>query len=95
MIVSLNEFSPVIGDVSIADRILHIIKESINNNEENVTIDFTKIRVIATNCAKHIFGKLYIELGSELFFSKIVISNASENVKASIMNGIEAALHEN
>lgn len=93
MIVYLNEFAPVIGDVSIADRILRIIGDSIKK-EDIVTVDFTTIRVIATNCAKHIFGKLYIALGSEQFFSRIVISNASENVKVSIMNGIEAALQE-
>ena len=94
MIINLSDYAPVIGDVLVADKILKDIKHSLTNDGESVIVDFSPIRVIATNCAKHIFGRLYVDMGGESFFSRIVVINASENVKVSILNGIEAAIQD-
>lgn len=90
--ISLSEFAPVINGIEEADTIYKRIKTSLE--EADVLIDFSKIRFISTNCAKHIFGRLILEVGQEFFFDRIVISNACDNVRVSINTGIESALTE-
>ena len=50
---------------------------------------------MATFCAKQIFGKLYVDLGSENFFERIEILNASDDLKSIIKIGIQSAIQEN
>lgn len=88
--ISLKEYVPVINSIEDADKIYNMIKASLV--EDDVIIDFAEIRFISTNCAKHIFGTLILELGQEVFFNRVILSNASDNVKVSVNTGIENAL---
>ncbi|OXA65463.1 hypothetical protein B0A67_24400, partial [Flavobacterium aquidurense] len=69
------------------------IKKIISENN-NCIIDFKDVKSMATFNAKQIFGKLYLELGSNLFFEKIEIKNASDDLKLIIRLGIQSALED-
>ena len=53
-----------------------------------------KTKTMATYCAKQIFGRLYLELGAEAFFDKIILTNTSNEMKLIIKIGIQNALEE-
>ncbi|MCU0438170.1 MAG: STAS-like domain-containing protein [Raineya sp.] len=91
--LELKEFGTIISSETIGKDIYDLIKKTINNNEE-VIIDMTGIKSMATFCAKQIFGKLYIELGAEKFYNLISIKNATDDIKTIIQIGIENALEE-
>lgn len=93
MTIDLSKYAPVISSDDKADEILASIKNSLSQAEE-IILDFSRIRIISTKCAKRILGTLYGELGSEAFFSRIIIMNASENVRPSLSDGIESYLSE-
>ena len=59
---------------------------------EKLLIDFANIKSMATYNAKQIFGQLYLNLGAEDFFKKIIIKNASPSILAIIKLGITDSL---
>lgn len=89
--VSLTQYAPVIRDREVGQKIYDSIKE-MKPEEEVVTIDFKGIVTMATFCAKQIFGKLYMELNPDVFFSNIKIVNANEDVRLIIRIGIQNAV---
>ena len=91
--IYLEKFGPIISDKRIGEEIFSQIIE-ILEKENEITVDLTGILSMATFCAKQVFGKLYIELGSEKFFSSIKIKNASSDIKMIINMGINNALEE-
>ena len=88
--LDLKEYSPVINSIEKADEILKNIDAILE--KEIVEIDFEGIRFLSTNCSKHIFGHLFLELGQEAFFDKVIIKNASNNVRVSINAGSESSI---
>ena len=90
MRIDLSQYAPVISSDEKADEILSIIRQHLHE----IIVDFSGIRIISTKCAKRVLGTLYGELGSSLFFSKIIIENASDNVRPSLNDGIESYLAE-
>ena len=93
MRIDLSKYPPVISSDEKADEILSSIKQQLSCQGE-IIIDFSGIRIISTKCAKRILGSLYGELGSENFYTRIIIENASENVRPSLNDGIESYLAE-
>lgn len=93
MTIELSKYGPVISSDEKADEILSSVRQLLSGTEE-IVIDFSTIRIISTKCAKRILGTLYGELGPESFFSRIIITNASENVRPSLNDGIENYLAE-
>lgn len=91
--ISLNPYGPIIGSKTIGDEIYQLIKKELSKNEV-VVIEIDGIKSMATFCAKQIFGKLYIELGSQAFFEKINIKGADDDMKTIIQIGIQHALEE-
>ncbi len=94
MKIDLKEYGPIISSKTIGTEVYAKIKDQISENEQ-IEIDLSEIKTMATFCAKQIFGKLYLELGPELFFEKIVLKGASNDVKTIIQVGIQHALEEN
>lgn len=92
MTIDLSEYGPVIGDSVVASEIYHKIYSVVRNT--SVVIDMAGVKLMATFCAKQIFGKLYLELGPNDFYDKIQIKNASDNIKTTIGIGIETSLNE-
>lgn len=91
--LDLTEYGPIVGDKSVGDEIYNKIKTELEDNAK-VVIDLNNIKSMATFCAKQIFGRLYIELGSEMFFDKITLKGADDDLKTIIQIGIQSALEE-
>lgn len=89
--INLSKYAPVIRDKETGQQIYDSIKQ-MKPESEVVTIDFSDIVTMATFCAKQIFGKLYLELNPEVFFSNIKIINANDDVKLIIRMGIQNAI---
>ena len=91
IVISLNQYAPVISDEKTGLDILNSIKNALES--EDVVVDMTEVRSMATFCAKQIFGKLYVELGPSAFYSRIQIKNANDDIKVIIRMGIVSALN--
>jgi anti-anti-sigma regulatory factor len=91
-IINLSSYAPSIGSENKATEILSIIQETLKT--DNVILDFKNVQTMGTNCAKLIFGKLYNSLGSDSFFDRIGIINATPNIRRTIRLGIEFSLGE-
>lgn len=90
--VNLQKYAPIIGDKEIAKKIHDELLSAAK--EDGVQVNMAQVRLMATFCAKLIFGQLYTELGSEDFFSKVKIINVTENVKSTIYLGIKSAIED-
>lgn len=93
MKVELSKYGPIISDKEIGSEIHHMIVDSLKNNDV-LEVDFSTIISMATYCAKQVFGRLYIDLGSEIFFEKIKFQNVNDDLKIIIKMGIQSALEE-
>lgn len=91
-VLELKNYGPIISDRKTGDEIYLMIKKAIG--ESPVSVNLKQIKSMATFCAKQIFGKLYVELGAKVFFEKIEIKGASEDLKTIIKIGIQSALDE-
>lgn len=91
--ISLDKYVPAITNPEIAESIYNSINEQ-NPKENVVTIDLNGIEAMTTQCAKIIFGQLYIQLGADLFYRNIEIMNCSDGLQLVIEFGIEHALNQ-
>jgi len=91
--IDLSKYSPIISDKGIGEEIYNTIKKGLESNE-TLTVDMTGIRSMATFCAKQIFGKLYLEIGANSFFERLILKNASNDLKAIIKVGIQNAIED-
>lgn len=91
--IDLSKYSPIISDKGIGEEIYNIIKKGLESND-NITIDMSNIKSMATFCAKQIFGKLYLEIGANSFFERLILKNASSDLKAIIKVGIQNAIED-
>lgn len=89
--ISLETYGPAITNPVIAELVYKKIMEH-KPNDNVVTIDLAGIEAMTTQCAKIIFGKLYINLGADLFYKNIAITNCSDGLQLVIEFGIEHAL---
>jgi hypothetical protein len=92
-IIDLKEFGPIISDKTSGDEIYALIKNGIQDDRK-VEVNLSEIVSMATFCAKQIFGRLYIELGAELFFEQIKLAEANHDVQIIIKMGIQSALED-
>jgi hypothetical protein len=93
MRIELKEYGQLFSDQNTGDIIYERIIDVIKSHEKCI-VDFDNIISMATFNAKQIFGRLYLELGSEDFFKKIEIRNASNDIKLIIQLGIQSALDD-
>lgn len=92
--LSLEKYRPIISDKGIGEEIYNSIKDELEKGN-NVTLEMSQIKSMATFCAKQIFGKLYMEIGPESFFERLILKNASDDLKAIIRVGIQNAIEDN
>ena len=88
MKIKLSEFSTVIANSEIGEEIYLSLKKLLNK-KDNIELDFDNVSVMTTFTAKQIFGRLYIELGSEDFYKKFAFKNTSNDLKIIIQNSIQ------
>lgn len=91
--IILSNYGLIISDKILGEKIYNDIKEALGL-ENRIEIDLAKIKSMATFNAKQIFGRLYLELGSQNFFERIRLKNASENIKLIIRMGVKSAVEE-
>ena len=91
--IDLNKFGPIISSKAIGEEIYSLLNKELARNDI-VVVKIDEIKSMATFCAKQIFGRLYLELGSNVFFEKIIIKGADADLKTIIQIGIQHALEE-
>ena len=64
-----------------------IIKNLLKN--EVVIIDCSNTKVMTSICSGNIFGDLYVSMGSKQFFTMIEIKGADDDLKRTILSGIQ------
>ncbi len=90
--ILVNRFGPILSNQSEGLEIYTEIKTCLDNSNNIVEIDLSGVISMATFCAKQIFGQLFIEYGSVVFNNRIIISNASGDLKSIIRLGIRNAI---
>ncbi|MDN4165039.1 DUF4325 domain-containing protein [Cytophagales bacterium LB-30] len=91
--IKLSQYGPIVSSKTVGDEIYTLINSSLKK-EQSITINLENIKSMATFCAKQIFGKLYIEMGSQQFFDRITLKGADNDLKTIIQIGIQHALEE-
>lgn len=91
--INLSQYGPIVSSKTVGDEIYNLIKTHLIK-EEKLSIDLIDIKSMATFCAKQIFGRIYIELGSQQFFDRIILKGADNDLKTIIQIGIQHALEE-
>ena len=74
IIIDLSSYGPIISDRKTGDSILQMIMNS-NPKENKIEINLEGIVSMATYSAKQIFGRLYIDLGADVFYKNIILKN--------------------
>lgn len=85
--IDLTKFAPVFSNEDIGKKVYEDIVDALQSDD--VEIDMTGIKSMATCCSKQVFGTLYKKLGAEDFYKRVTIKGASENVKVIIRLGIK------
>ena len=88
---SFKEYSPSLSDKSKAEEIYVKIKD-LDPVHNQLIIDFDGLIAMTTICARIIFGRLYKEMGSQLFAQNIQMKNLEETVRIVIKWGISKEL---
>lgn len=91
--IVVKEYGIIISDEELGNKIYEAINKCITSNG-SVTIDMQGVKTMATFCAKQIFGQLCKKMGQSVFFDKVTIVSATEQIKTSIRVGILSALKE-
>lgn len=92
--IQVKDFATIISSEEKGLQIFNAIESQLLGNEGQVVVDMSGVVSMATFCSKQIFGKLYKEMGSEDFYSRVLISNASEDIKTSIRLGIISEMND-
>ncbi len=91
--IDIINYGMIISDKETGNQLLGDLRKILNNGED-VEVNMKDVISMATFCSKQIFGTLYLELGSKVFFTKIKFINASEDILTIIKIGIQSALDE-
>lgn len=91
--IDLSQYAPIISDKVIGLEIYDKIKE-LDPAQNKVIVDFMEIKAMTTFCAKQIFGRLYVELTSSVFYNNVILKNVTEDVKFSINYGVKSAVDD-
>lgn len=90
---SLKSYAPSLSDKSKAEAIYSDIKE-LAPQQNQIIIDFEDMIAMTTICARLIFGRLYKELGAQLFTDNIKFKNINDTIRIVIKWGILKELEQ-
>lgn len=90
-VINLETYQPAITNPNKAEEVYKLIKNN-NPHINAIKIDLGGIETMTTQCAKMIFGRLYIDLGADVFYQNIELANCSDGLLLVIEFGIEHAL---
>lgn len=91
--INLANYGPIVSSKTVGVEIYNLINLFLTK-ETKIIVNLEGIKSMATFCAKQIFGKLYIDLGSQQFFDRITLKGADNDLKTIIQIGIQHALEE-
>lgn len=91
--LDLSQYAPIISDKTIGQEIYERIKE-LDPMTNKVVVELSSIKAMTTFCAKQIFGRLYVELSSTVFYNNVILKNVAEDVKFSINYGVKSAVDD-
>ena len=92
MELKLLKYGKIISDDELGKKISDEIHLLLNESNK-IVIDFLGVQSITLYNAKQIFGRLYLELGSEDFFKRIQLKNISSNLEYIIRLGIQDSIN--
>ncbi|HLO69782.1 MAG TPA: STAS-like domain-containing protein [Flavipsychrobacter sp.] len=92
-IIHLKNYGIILSDKNVGDTILAKIHELLKAHDI-IELDFDAVTSMATFCSKQIFGSLYLTLGSDEFFRKLLFRNVNEDMQLLIKIGIQSAVEE-
>lgn len=93
MEIKLQQYGPVISEDRVGAAIFEQINKSLKD-DQLIIIDFAGIKSMVTFVAKQVFGQLYVTLGADVFFRKIMMKNISPGLQAIIKLGIRDAISD-
>ena len=91
--IDLSNLGPIISDRGTGDNIYKMIIEK-DPKDNKIEINLSGIVSMATYSAKQIFGRLYVELGADIFYKNIILKNVSDDVLFLVKLGIKYALRD-
>lgn len=91
--INLSKYAPIISDKSVGEDIYHTILEAEPQMQE-VEINMQGVISMTTYCAKQIFGRLYNQLGANLFGKNVKFKGVSNDLLLIIKMGIRNAMME-
>jgi hypothetical protein len=92
-IVKISDFGQILCGTNgekLYGKIQELFKE-----EPPICIDFSDVKAISVIFSKNVFGKLYLEFGSQIFFGKLKFKNTVRDHQLAIQWGIEYAIETN
>ncbi len=92
MELKLLKYGKIISDDELGKKISNEIHLLLNESNK-IVIDFLGVQSITLYNAKQIFGRPYLELGSEDFFKRIQLKNISSNLEYIIRLGIQDSIN--
>lgn len=92
-ILKMDRFKSIVTRKSNGDEVYNEIKNQINSGSV-VVVDFSGIDTMTTYFAKQVFGRLYVELGAEVFSQSIKFekSKMTDDVELVLRIGITGAI---
>lgn len=93
MEIGIKKYGHIISDKEIGQSLLEEIRKALTENSK-VILDFTDVKSMATFCAKQVFGRLYLDLKPEIFYTRLEFINVNADVQLLIKIGIQSALDE-
>lgn len=85
--MNLNDkYGPIITDEDSEEFLLELEKKL--EDEDIITIDFSQVIAMTTKSSKTVFGRIYLKLGREEFYRRILIKNATPTIQEIIYDSI-------
>ena len=91
--LQMNRFKSIVTRKSDGEDVYNEIRTHLDNGDI-IVVDFSGIDTMTTYFAKQVFGKLYVEMGTEKFnkFLKFEKRNMSDDVELVLRIGISGAV---
>lgn len=91
--INLEEYAPAITQKLKAEEIFNKIMHE-NPIDNHIVINMNKIITMTTQCARLVFGRLYLNLTADIYYQNIELQNVSEDLDIIIKMGIDHAIKD-
>jgi hypothetical protein len=81
-----DKFGPIITDEESEVFFLELVEKL--KDGDIITLDFSNIIAMTTKSSKTVFGNIYLELGREEFYRRIIFKNTTPTIQEIIYDSI-------